>query len=102
MTEAQLAARVATQATMSRTAVDAAVNAVFSATADAIAGGDTATIAGFGTITTRSRPARQGGNPRTGECIAIAASNRVANWIFPHGFSRSRLSPELRTFNLDA
>ena len=74
MTITQLAAGVATQASMSRAGADAAVNAVFSTIADALADGETVTIAGFGTFSTKSRPARQGRNPRTGETIAIAAS----------------------------
>ena len=32
-------------------------------------------IPGFGTFTTKTRGARQGRNPQTGESIAIAASN---------------------------
>ena len=36
--------------------------------------GETVTIAGFGPFSTRSRPARPGRNPRTGETTTIAAS----------------------------
>ena len=78
MTKAQLAARVAAQTSMSKAGADAAVDAVFSTIADALAGGETITIAGFGTFSTKSRPARHGRNPRTGESIAIAASNAPA------------------------
>ena len=35
-------------------------------------------IMGFGTFTRKSRPAREGRNPRTGERIAIGASNSVS------------------------
>ena len=35
-------------------------------------------IMGFGTFTGKSRPAREGRNPRTGERIAIGASNSVS------------------------
>ena len=77
MIKAQLAARVASQASMSRTGADAVVNAVFSTISDALAGGETVTIAAaFGTFSTKSRPERQGSNPPTGENITIAASNR--------------------------
>ena len=75
MNKAELSARVAARTSMSRRCVDAAVSAVFSTIADALAGGETVRIAGFGTFSTRSRPARQGRNPRTGESIAIAASH---------------------------
>ena len=49
---------------------------MFSTIADALAGGETVAITGFGTFSIKSRPARQGRNPRTGENITIAASNR--------------------------
>ena len=55
MTKTQLAARVAAQVSMSRAGADAAVNAVFSTIADALAGGETVTIAGFGTFLARRR-----------------------------------------------
>ena len=48
---------------MTRAGAHAAVNAMFSTIADALASGETVRIAGFGTFSTRSRPAR---NPRTG------------------------------------
>ncbi len=54
------------------------VNAVFAAIADALGQGETVTIAGFGTFSTKSRPERPGRNPRTRERIAIAASRTPA------------------------
>ena len=54
------------------------VAAVFAAVGDSLAKGEPVSIAGFGTFTTRSRPARQVRNPRTGEAIAIAASTALA------------------------
>ena len=45
---------------------------------DSLAKREPVSIAGFGTFTTKSRPARQGRNPRTGEAIAIAASTAPA------------------------
>ena len=39
-----------------------------------LANGDTVSVTGFGRFSTKSRPARTGRNPRTGESIAIAAS----------------------------
>ena len=41
--------------------------------ADTLADGETVTLTGFGTFSTRSRPAHTGRNPRTAETIAIAA-----------------------------
>ena len=74
MNKRELAAQVAASTSLSQSDADAAVRAVFSAIADALAGGETVTIAGFGAFSTRSRPARPGRNPRTGETITIAAS----------------------------
>ena len=74
MTKRELAAHVATRTSLSKSDADAAVSAVFSAIADALASGETVTITGFGVFSARSRPARPGRNPRTGETITIAAS----------------------------
>ena len=75
MTKSELSARVAAQASLSTAAADRAVSAVFSAIGDALADGETVTLTGFGTFSTKRREARQGRNPRTGESITIAASN---------------------------
>ena len=75
MTKSELSTQVAAQASLTKASADAAVNAVFSVITDALANGDTVTLTGFGTFSTRSRQARQGRNPRTGESITIAASN---------------------------
>ena len=74
MTKSELSTQVAAQASLTKASADAAVNAVFSAITDALANGETVTLTGFGTFTVRSREARQGRNPRTGESITIAAS----------------------------
>ena len=49
-------------------------DAVFSAIANALVRDESVVIPGFGTFSTKSREARQGRNPRTGESITIAAS----------------------------
>ena len=74
MTKSELSAKVAAQASLSVTAADKAVNAVFSASTDALANEETVTPTGFGTFSTKRREAREGRNPRPGESIAIAAS----------------------------
>lgn len=74
MKKSDLASHVATQASLSKVAADGAVSAVFAAISDALAREEAVTIAGFGTFSTKRRPARQGRNPRTGESITIAAS----------------------------
>lgn len=78
MNKADLASRVATEASLSKAEADAAVRVVFSTIADALARGETVRIAGFGTFSTRARSARRGRNPRTGERIVVAASTTPA------------------------
>ena len=73
MKKSELASHVATRTSLTRAAAEAAVNAVFTTITDALAKGDTVTITGFGTFSTRARTAREGRNPRTGERIAIRA-----------------------------
>ena len=74
MNKSEIAGRVADRTGVGKSAAGEAVNAVFAAIAEALAGGDDVRIAGFGTFGTRSRPARTGRNPRTGESVNIAAS----------------------------
>ena len=74
MNKSALTSHVARQVSLSRSTADRVVSAVFSTIADALAREETVAVAGFGTFTTRKRPARQGRNPRTGESIAIATS----------------------------
>lgn len=74
MKKSDLSSHVASQASLSKAAADNVVNTVFSAITDALAKGEAVAIAGFGTFTTKSRAAREGRNPRTGETIAIPAS----------------------------
>ena len=72
MTRSELCARVAAATSLSKAA--AAVDALFSAIADALARGEAVTVAGFGRFTTRDRAARTGRNPQTGDAVVIAAS----------------------------
>ena len=68
----------ASSGTLAKPSADLMMAAVFAAVGDSLAKGEPVSIAGFGTFTTKSRPARQGRNPRTGEAIAIAASTAPA------------------------
>ncbi len=55
-----------------------AVEAVLAAITEAMRSGDTVTLSGFGSFVAKSRAARTGRNPRTGEAIAIPASRAPA------------------------
>ena len=78
MNNAEFSKRVASQTFLPRAAADSAVNALFSATGEALSREEAVVIAGFGTFTIKKRDPRQGRNPRTGERIAIAASKAPA------------------------
>ena len=78
MNKAELAAHLATQFSLNKAAAEQLVTAVFATIGDRLSEGEPVSIAGFGTFATKSRPARQGRNPRTGEPIVIAASTAPA------------------------
>ena len=78
MTKAELCTRVADRASVSRETAGNVVTVLLSVIGEALASDETVAIAGFGTFSTRDRPAREGRSPRTGESIAIAASTTPA------------------------
>ncbi len=74
MRESDIAVQIAGRTPLTKAQAKSAVNAVFEVIRDALANGDTVSVTGFGRFSTKSRPARTGRNPRTGESIAVAAS----------------------------
>lgn len=74
MNKHELVSHVAAGTPVTKVDAERLVGVVFSAIADALARGEPVTIPGFGKFAVRSRPARTGRNPRTGELVAIAAS----------------------------
>jgi len=74
MKKSDISAHVANQTSLPIAQASGVVDAVFSAISDALARGESVAVAGFGTFSTKTRGARQGRNPRTGESIAVAAS----------------------------
>ena len=75
MNKTEMAERLAARTGLSKSAARDAVDGVFSVVAEALADGEEVRLPGFGTFDTRSRPARTGRNPRTGEAVAIPASS---------------------------
>ena len=73
MNRTELCARVAARSSLSRADAATALDSVVSAIADALEGGDTVNIAGFGKFTASHRAPRRGRNPRTGETVSIPA-----------------------------
>lgn len=78
MNKTELIAAVAQKAELSKKDAEKAVNAVTAALTEALCSDEKVQLAGFGTFEVRSRGARTGKNPRTGETIEIAASKNAA------------------------
>lgn len=78
MRKPELVDAIADQADISKEKANQALNAMLEAITGALKSEDTVNLVGFGTFLQRSRAARTGKNPQTGEPIQIAASNTVA------------------------
>ena len=74
MNKSAIVARVAARLGLDKFTAEGAVETVFEAIAEGLAKEEAVRIAGFGTFGTRSRAARTGRNPRTGESLPIPAS----------------------------
>jgi DNA-binding protein HU-beta len=77
MTKADLVAKIAGAAGLTRANAENAVNSFVSVVADALSGGDKITLVGFGTFEVSKRSEREGRNPRTGAALKIPASKTV-------------------------
>ena len=75
MTRAELIVNVAEKAKLDRKSAERAVTATFDVIKQALVEGDKVQVLGFGTFENRTRAARKGRNPRTGEEIDIKASS---------------------------
>ncbi|MDE0172047.1 MAG: HU family DNA-binding protein [Rhodospirillaceae bacterium] len=75
MNRKDIAARVADEAGIGKATAEAAVAAVFAAMTEALARGEDVSVAGFGRLSRKDRPARQGRNPATGEAMTIGPSS---------------------------
>lgn len=72
MTKSQLIETIAEQVpAIPRREVEAIVNAVFDCMAEALARGQRIEIRGFGSFAVKTRPSRDGRNPKTGERVAV-------------------------------
>ena len=71
----ELIASVAERAEITKKAAEEAIDAIFASVVEALANKDKVQVIGFGTFEVRSRAARKGRNPSTGEEITIPASN---------------------------
>lgn len=71
MTKAELAGRVADKIHLTKKQTEAIVNILFACITDALKEGDKVELRGFGSFRTRSRNAREGRNPKTGDAVQI-------------------------------
>ena len=74
MNKSDFVSAVASTAELSKTDAGNAVDAVIEVIKKALKKGDSVSLVGFGTFEVRSRAARQGRNPKTGETINIPAA----------------------------
>ena len=74
MNKSELVASVAEVAELTKKDAEKAVNAVFASVQKALVEDDKVQIIGFGTFEVRTRAARKGRNPQTGDTIEIPAS----------------------------
>lgn len=78
MNKTELIAAVAAKAGLSKKDAEKALNATLDTITAALVKGDKVQLVGFGSFETKTREARTGRNPRTGENIEIAASRLPA------------------------
>ena len=77
MKKLQLTDAVAAKAQITKKEAAAVVDAVLDVIAEALVAGDDVKITGFGGFEVKTRAARTGRNPKTGEAVEIPASKCV-------------------------
>ena len=78
MNKSQLIAAVAEKSNMTKKDAEAAVNAVTETIVSALKDGEKVQLVGFGTFEVKTRGARTGRNPKTGESIEVPATKHPA------------------------
>jgi DNA-binding protein HU-beta len=73
MNKAELVAKIAEDAGITKTQANATLDSFTTAVAKTLKKGDSVTLVGFGTFSVTKRAARTGRNPQTGAAIKIAA-----------------------------
>jgi DNA-binding protein HU-beta len=77
MTKADLVAKIADKASMTKAGAERALNSFLESVQDVLVKEGKLTLTGFGTFSVESRKERKGRNPRTGAAIKIPASKVV-------------------------
>jgi integration host factor subunit beta len=73
MTKAELIEKVLTAASLNRKEAEAAVETIFGSIIQSLRDGEKIELRGFGSFRLRSRGARVGRNPKTGEKVQVPA-----------------------------
>ena len=73
MNKTELVAAIAAKAEVSKKDAENMLNAFIETVQDAVKADDKVQLVGFGTFESRTRAAREGKNPKTGETIKISA-----------------------------
>ncbi len=76
MNKSEIGGRLAGRLGLSNASAKNTVDGVFKAIGEALANGEEVRLAGCGTYPVKSRAARTGRNPRTGEVLSIPASKK--------------------------
>ncbi|HAW77778.1 MAG TPA: DNA-binding protein HU [Alteromonas australica] len=79
MNKAELIEAIAEKAELSKATAGKALDATTDAITEALAGGDSISLVGFGTFSVKERAERTGRNPQTGEALTIKAA-RLPNF----------------------
>ena len=74
MNKSELINSIATKAELSQKQAGAALDAAMSSITEALKDGNTVSLLGFGSFEVRTRAAREGRNPATGEKVMIPAA----------------------------
>ena len=73
MNKADLVARIAQDAALTKQQSEKVLDALIGSVQDALSKGEKITLVGFGTFSAMSRPARTGRNPQTGQALYLPA-----------------------------
>jgi DNA-binding protein HU-beta len=73
MNKAELVARIAKDAALTKRQSEKVLDALMGSIQDALSNGEKITLMGFGTFSAMSRAARTGRNPRTGQALYLPA-----------------------------
>lgn len=92
MNKGELVDAIAAKTQLTKKQADAALTAALEAITDEVSKGEKVTLVGFGTFESRSRSAREGRNPKTGETMQIPATTVPA--FSPGKLFKDKVSPE--------